>query len=88
MQLRTHTHTQQIYAGQADYICNWYGNRAWTLNLPWQGKEGFEKAGEHTWSVNGKDAGIARNFGPLTFVGVKDAGHMVCALFLPHTLVC
>ena len=25
-----------LYAGDQDYICNWLGNQAWTLNLEWQ----------------------------------------------------
>ena len=27
-----------IYAGDVDFICNWLGNKAWTLDLEWDGK--------------------------------------------------
>ncbi|EEY67047.1 serine protease family S10, putative [Phytophthora infestans T30-4] len=30
-----------IYAGDADLMCNWIGNRAWTLELDWRGKDGY-----------------------------------------------
>ena len=33
-----------IYAGDQDYICNWLGNQAWTLALPWSGKDAFNAA--------------------------------------------
>merc|ERR1711924_523029 len=29
-----------IYAGDMDFICNWIGNKAWTLALDWSGKAG------------------------------------------------
>merc|ERR1712157_305780 len=28
-----------IYAGDMDFICNWIGNKAWTMALEWSGKE-------------------------------------------------
>ena len=33
-----------IYAGDADFICNWLGNQAWTNRLEWPGKKDFNKA--------------------------------------------
>ncbi|KAJ1473940.1 hypothetical protein T484DRAFT_1834188 [Baffinella frigidus] len=30
-----------IYAGEMDYICNYMGNKAWTLALPWAGPTAF-----------------------------------------------
>ena len=33
-----------IYAGDLDYICNYKGNKAWTLKLDWSGKEQFNAA--------------------------------------------
>ena len=32
-----------IYAGDADYICNWLGNKAWTDALEWHGKGEYGK---------------------------------------------
>lgn len=33
-----------IYTGDADFMCNWQGNEAWTSALQWSGKAGFNKA--------------------------------------------
>ena len=30
-----------IYAGDADFICNWLGNKAWTEALEWPGQKEF-----------------------------------------------
>jgi len=66
-----------IYAGDADFICNWMGNKAWTLALPWTGSTSFNAAADHDWEVAGKKAGTARTFGGFTFLQVNNAGHMV-----------
>jgi cathepsin A (carboxypeptidase C) len=62
-----------IYAGDVDFICNYLGNRAWTLALKWDGSAEFNAAKEHEWE--GK--GLARTAKGLTFLQVYDAGHMV-----------
>eukprot|EP00638_Chattonella_subsalsa_P003430 CAMPEP_0117757314 /NCGR_PEP_ID=MMETSP0947-20121206/14652_1 /TAXON_ID=44440 /ORGANISM="Chattonella subsalsa, Strain CCMP2191" /LENGTH=455 /DNA_ID=CAMNT_0005577173 /DNA_START=124 /DNA_END=1491 /DNA_ORIENTATION=- len=66
-----------IYAGDCDYICNWMGNKAWTLELGWEGKEAFNAASDVDWMVNGAKAGVVRSSGGLTFLQVFEAGHMV-----------
>jgi len=63
-----------IYAGDADFMCNYLGNHAWTLNLDWNHKTEFNAAEEKDWN-NG--AGLARTANGLTFLQVFDAGHMV-----------
>lgn len=35
-----------IYAGDLDYICNYLGNKAWTLALDWAYKNEFNSAVE------------------------------------------
>jgi cathepsin A (carboxypeptidase C) len=62
-----------IYAGDVDFICNYMGNRAWTLGLDWSYGEEFRSAEEHEW----EGAGLARTSNGLTFLQVYDAGHMV-----------
>ncbi|KAJ3028569.1 UNVERIFIED_CONTAM: hypothetical protein HDU68_001368 [Siphonaria sp. JEL0065] len=68
-----------VYAGDADFICNYMGNRAWTLELEWEGKDGFNEAPELDWvsKVTGKKAGVFRTFDKLTYLTVYEAGHMV-----------
>ncbi|KAL7541563.1 hypothetical protein ACHAXR_012801 [Thalassiosira sp. AJA248-18] len=63
-----------IYAGDIDFVCNYLGNRAWTLNLDWTHKSEFQAAAEHDWNNGG---GLARTANGLTFLQVYDAGHMV-----------
>lgn len=68
-----------IYAGDKDFICNWLGNHAWTDLLEWKGKESYRPLPLRPWthSETGEHIGEVKNFGPLTFLRVFDAGHMV-----------
>lgn len=63
-----------IYAGDVDFICNYLGNRAWTLNLDWSHKQEYNAATEKDWNKGG---GLVRSANGLTFLQVYDAGHMV-----------
>ncbi|CEG70790.1 hypothetical protein RMATCC62417_06621 [Rhizopus microsporus] len=70
-----------IYAGDADFICNWMGNKAWTLELPWSGRSEFQAANDTEWhsDILGKQAGELRRTedGRFAFLRVFGAGHMV-----------
>ncbi|KAI8071409.1 Alpha/Beta hydrolase protein [Gongronella butleri] len=68
-----------LYVGDKDFICNWMGNKAWSLSLDWAGKEGFNLAKDQPWTNKdtGKQAGDVRKYKNLSFVKVFDAGHMV-----------
>jgi len=69
-----------IYAGDVDFICNYMGNRAWTLNLDWKHGVDFVNAEDHDWLPFEDDvspAGLARSANGFTFLQVYDAGHMV-----------
>ncbi|SCU84275.1 LAMI_0C06898g1_1 [Lachancea mirantina] len=68
-----------IYAGDKDYICNWLGNLAWTNELDWEFRDQYEYLPLKPWKTKETTevAGQVKNFGPLTFLRVYDAGHMV-----------
>jgi cathepsin A (carboxypeptidase C) len=66
-----------IYSGDQDYICNWLGNKAWTMEMEWPHKEKFNAAKDVTWSVGDDKAGEIRTHEGLSFLRVYDAGHMV-----------
>jgi cathepsin A (carboxypeptidase C) len=85
-----------IYAGDVDFICNWIGNKAWTLDLDWTGKKDFNAAVDSEWKYGAsrKVGGMARSAksrvsdGQLTFLQVYEAGHMVSMSHLSFFLGC
>lgn len=68
-----------VYAGDADYICNWIGNKAWVMKLDWSGKDKFDASKDLVWTSKktGRAAGEWRMSGNLAFLRVYEAGHMV-----------
>lgn len=66
-----------VYAGDVDYICNWLGNKAWVLDLQWQGKEGMNAAKDDDYLVADKTAGRLRSHKTFHFLQIYQAGHMV-----------
>lgn len=71
-----------IYAGDADFICNWLGNQAWSNALEWPGQKEFSsKKLEPLKVVNnehvGKEIGQIKSHGNFTFTRIYGAGHMV-----------
>ncbi|TMW66298.1 hypothetical protein Poli38472_004063 [Pythium oligandrum] len=67
-----------IYAGDADLMCNWIGNQAWTKALEWKGKDEFNAAEEHAYITEANiDAGVVRSTPLFTFFRVYNSGHMV-----------
>jgi len=66
-----------VYSGEWDVICNHIGNLAWVEAMHWSGRKKFNRAKERRWVVDGQEAGQVRTSGKLTFLRVKDAGHMV-----------
>ncbi|KAA8898774.1 Alpha/Beta hydrolase protein [Sphaerosporella brunnea] len=66
-----------IYAGDADFICNWLGNHAWTERLDWSGKDEYNKVKLAPFEVANKKVGQYKSSGNLTFLTVGQAGHMM-----------
>ena len=65
-----------IYAGDADFICNWLGNQAWTNALEWDGAKSFSKAKIEDLVIDDKPYGKVKSNGKLTFMQIYEAGHM------------
>ncbi|CDH57960.1 carboxypeptidase [Lichtheimia corymbifera JMRC:FSU:9682] len=67
-----------VYAGDQDFICNWLGNKAWTMELEWHDQEAWRSAPDLEW---GNNAGQLRTSpdGQFAFLRVYGAGHMTPA---------
>ncbi|KAF6140298.1 hypothetical protein GIB67_000346, partial [Kingdonia uniflora] len=66
-----------IYAGEYDLICNWLGNSRWVQAMEWSGQQEFVASDSVPFLVDGAEAGELKTYGPLSFLKVHDAGHMV-----------
>ncbi|KAL4292641.1 hypothetical protein S83_061617 [Arachis hypogaea] len=66
-----------VYAGEEDLICNWLGNSRWVHAMEWSGQKEFEVASTVPFLVDGAAAGTLKSHGPLAFLKVNEAGHMV-----------
>ncbi|KAG0167637.1 hypothetical protein DFQ28_005689 [Apophysomyces sp. BC1034] len=66
-----------LYAGDADFICNWYGNYAWSSRLKFAGSDVYQSKSMQAWTLDGEEVGQAQQGGNLTFVRVYGAGHEV-----------
>ncbi|CAN1238339.1 Serine carboxypeptidase-like 49 [Linum grandiflorum] len=66
-----------IYAGEYDLICNWLGNSRWVHAMEWSGQKEFVSSPEISFEVDGSEAGVLKTHGPLAFLKVHNAGHMV-----------
>lgn len=68
-----------IVAGQNDWICNHLGNQYWVSKLDWNHRGNYNAAPRNVWSS--PDGllvkGYVQQYGPLSFVSVVNAGHMV-----------
>lgn len=66
-----------IYAGDADYICNWLGNKAWSEALEWPGHKSFAEEKLKDLTLDGEAYGQVKSSGNFTFMRIYQAGHMV-----------
>lgn len=68
-----------VRQGDADFICNWLGNRAWTEALPWPGQKAYNKVEIEDLKLggDGKKIGEVKSSGNLTFMRLHAGGHMV-----------
>ena len=63
-----------VYAGDVDYVCNWLGNKKWTLAMEWPHKAHFNAAADTPYAVAGKVVGRVRSAHGLSFMQVYQAG--------------
>ncbi|GMF28019.1 unnamed protein product [Phytophthora fragariaefolia] len=71
-----------LYAGDADILCNVYATEATAKKLNWSGAPGFNAVLERPYLVpleTTKNIGTVQSYSQLTFVKVRNAGHMVPA---------
>ncbi|KAK7404787.1 hypothetical protein VNO78_05746 [Psophocarpus tetragonolobus] len=66
-----------VYVGEKDLICNWLGNLRWVQAMKWSGQKAFVKSPTLKFMVDGAEAGSLNSYGPLTFLKVHEAGHLV-----------
>lgn len=69
--------TTLIWAGDADFICNWYGGLAAADAVDYDGQDTFKSANLESYTVNGKEMGTFKTQGKLSFLRVYGAGHEV-----------
>lgn len=66
-----------FYYGKTDTACDYMGGRAMADTIPWSGKSAFSNAALQPWELAGVQAGQSKTYGPLTFIQIENAGHMV-----------
>ena len=61
----------------ADYICNWFGGEALSLQLDYHNAKEFRSAGYVPFVVDGKEYGEVRQYGNFSFMRIYESGHEV-----------
>lgn len=69
--------TTLIWAGDADWICNWFGVLAATESIEFSGAAEFRSKEEADYTVDGKPAGKYKTVDNLSWLRVYGAGHEV-----------
>ncbi|KAG0145712.1 hypothetical protein CROQUDRAFT_45412 [Cronartium quercuum f. sp. fusiforme G11] len=68
-----------IWAGDLDFICNWLGGYRAIEAMTWNHQDEFRQAEWKRLEIRGSTVGLYKNAGPLTYVRVFGAGHVVAA---------
>lgn len=66
-----------MYHGDADYICNWFGGQAVSLQIDYTHSTEFRAAGYAPFVVDGTEYGEVRQYGNYSFMRIYEAGHEV-----------
>ena len=76
----THTWIMVSYTGQLDVIISAASTEAMLTKLKWSGSELYRNANRTRWyaeSQSDEVSGYVQSAGPLTYVVLRDAGHIV-----------
>ncbi|KAK5164759.1 uncharacterized protein LTR77_009422 [Saxophila tyrrhenica] len=63
--------------GDADYICNWFGGEAVSMQLEYEHAKEFRQAGYEPFMVDGTQYGEVKEYGKFSFMRIYEAGHEV-----------
>lgn len=66
-----------MWAGDADWICNWFGGLAAANAITYDGSTEFNAAEVESYTVNGVAGGTFKNVDNLSWLRVFGAGHEV-----------
>jgi carboxypeptidase C (cathepsin A) len=66
-----------MWAGDADWICNWMGNQAAAGAVSYPRSSLFKSAAMKPYTVGGTQTGMFKTQGNLSFLRVFGAGHEV-----------
>lgn len=69
--------TVLMWAGDADYICNWIGGFRSANAVQWSGADEFGNASMVPYTVDGVEKGMFKTVDNLSFLRVYNAGHEV-----------
>lgn len=64
-----------VWAGDADWLCNWFGNLAASNAVTYAGSAAFNAASLTSYTVGGAAAGTFKTVKNLSFLRVFAAGH-------------
>lgn len=66
-----------VWAGDADWICNWFGGLAAANAITYSGSSAFNSAALAPYTVSGTEGGTFKQSGNFGFLRVFGAGHEV-----------
>lgn len=66
-----------IWAGDADWICNWFGGLNVADSIQYSGSSTFASTAVQSYTVSGKAGGEFKNVDNLSWLRVFGAGHEV-----------
>lgn len=66
-----------VWAGDADWICNWFGGLAAANAVTYAGSSAFNAAPLEPYTVNGAEGGTFKTVDNFSFLRVFGAGHEV-----------